>query len=435
MQHSHEAFDRPGGIDRVQLAAPLRDRDFRRLWIGMTASLVGDGAFLVAVAWHVYSLRNTPSAMAEVATAISIPTILLLAFGGLVTDRVDRRRVMISADLARTGAVGGLALLAITGSRALWPVIVLGGAYGAATAFFNPAFDAIVPELVPTALLAQANALDQFVRPVAFRLVGPAVGGLLIGMFGTGYAFALDAASFLVSAFCVATIPPRGVTTIVTTPIRRDIREGIAYVFSRSWLWGTLAAAAFAYLVFMGPAEVLVPYLVKNTLHAGSGALGMVYAAGGLGALIAAFATGQRGLPRRQITWMYIAWTIATIMIAGYGVATSVVELMVACFAFNAFETAGTIIWATTKQQQVPARLLGRVSSLDWLVSIGLLPLSFALTSPVSAAFGAQATLVGAGLVGAVITLAGLFIPGMRSVERAERSAPATLRPRSAPAE
>ena len=95
---------------------------------------------------------------------------------------------------------------------------------------------------------------------------------------------------------------------------------------------------------------------------------------------------GQRGIPRRDITFMYAAWTLATVAIAGYGLASAVWQLMLASLAFNALETAGTIVWATAKQRHVPPELLGRVSSLDWLISIGLLPLSFALTGPVSGA-------------------------------------------------
>ena len=126
---------------------------------------------------------------------------------------------------------------------------------------------------------------------------------------------------------------------------------------------------------------------------------------------------GQRGLPRRDITFMYLAWTLATVAVAGYGLASAVWQLMLASLAFNALETAGTIVWATAKQRHVPAALLGRVSSLDWLISIGLLPLSFALTGPVSAAIGAQATLVAAGLIGGAVTFGALLLPGMRAVE------------------
>ena len=429
MQHSYEALDRPGGTARTNLLAPLRHRDFRRLWSGMTLSLVGDGAFLVAMTWQVYILSNAPTALAFVGIAMSVPTILLLLVGGAVSDRVDRRRVMVISDLIRAGAVGLLAVLTLTGGLVLWQMVALCAVYGAATAFFNPAFDAIVPDLLPAGELAQANALDQLVRPIAFRLAGPAIGGWLVAGIGAGSAFALDAATFLVSAVAVASMRSRpGVDARSASSIAREIREGFAFVRTHAWLWGTLVSAAIAYLAFMGPTEVLLPYLVKNDLGGSASDLGFVFAAGGLGAILSAIICGSRGLPRRNMTWMYLFWTAATLSIAGYGLAQASWQLMVACFMFNVLETAGTIIWATAKQRHVPPNLLGSVSSFDWLISIGLLPLSFALTGPVSSAIGARATLIWAGVVGGIITLSALFLPGMRAIEHADSAEPEKLR-------
>jgi DHA3 family tetracycline resistance protein-like MFS transporter len=198
----------------------------------------------------------------------------------------------------------------------------------------------------------------------------------------------------------------------------REIRVGVSYVRANVWLWGTFLAATFGYLVFMGPAEVLLPYVVKNELHGSARDLGFVFAAGGVGAVGAAVLMSRGELPRRAITFFYASWTLATLAIVGYGLAATTWQLMVASLAFNGLETAGTIVWATMKQRHVPASLLGRVSSLDWLISIGLLPLSFALTGPATAALGVRGTLVFAGIVGAVITLAPLMLPGMRDLER-----------------
>jgi hypothetical protein len=419
MQHSYEALDRAGGTARTNLLVPLRHRDFRRLWSGMTLSLVGDGAFLVAMTWQVYILSNAPTALAFVGIAMSVPTILLLLVGGAVSDRFDRRRVMVASDVIRAGAVGLLAVLTLTGGLVLWQMVALCAVYGAATAFFNPSFDAIVPDLLPAAELAQANALDQLVRPIAFRLAGPALGGWLVAAIGAGSAFALDAATFLISAVAVASMRSRrSADARSASSIAREIREGFAFVRGHVWLWGTLVSAAVAYLAFMGPTEVLLPYLVKNDLGGSASDLGLVFAAGGLGAILSAIICGSRGLPRRNMTWMYLFWTAATLSIAGYGLAQASWQLMAACFLFNVLETAGTIIWATAKQRHVPPNLLGRVSSFDWLISIGLLPLSFALTGPLASAIGARATLIGAGVAGGVITLSALFLPGMRAIEQ-----------------
>ena len=418
MHHSYEGLDRPGGLSRVRLLAPFRHRDFRLLWGGMCVSLLGDGVFLVAIAWQAYELSNAPTALSLVGIAMTVPTIVFLLIGGVVSDRIDRRKVMLAADAARGLLVGVLAVLSLTGALELWHMAALVAGYGAAAAFFGPAFDAITPEVLPAEELAQANALDQLVRPAALRLAGPAVGGLLIEAVGVGAAFALDAASFAVSAAAVLAMKRRPrAPSAERVSVAGDIRAGFTYIRGHVWLWATFASAAIAYLLFMGPVEVLLPFLVKNDLHGSAADLGLIFAAGGIGSVLCAVVLGQRGLPRRDITFMYVTWTLATIAVAGYGLAGAVWQLMLVSVAFNALETAGTIVWATAKQHHVPPELLGRVSSLDWLISIGLLPLSFALTGPVSGAIGVQATLIGAGTIGAIVTFGALLLPGMRAVE------------------
>jgi MFS family permease len=416
MQHSHEALDRPGGFERARLLAPLRHRDFRMLWSGMAVSLVGDGIFLIAVAWETYVLWNAPAALSIVGIGMTVPTVVFLLVGGVLSDRHDRRLLMLWADVVRAAAVACLAALVFADALRLWELVALVAVYGCGTAFFTPAFEAIVPDLLPAEDLAAANSLDQFVRPIALRLLGPALGGWLVAA-GAGLAFTVDAVSFAASAVAVLLLRPRKRASAEHESHGAAVREGLDFIRRRVWLWGTLVAAAGAYLVFLGPSEVLLPYMVKNELHASARDLGLVFAAGGVGAVGAAVWMGQRGHPRRDVTVMYATWTLATLAVAGYGLATAAWQLMAACLVFNALETAGTIVWATVKQRHVPSAMLGRVSSLDWLISIGLLPISFALTAPVAAAIGVRATLVGAGLVGAGITLAALFLPGMTAIE------------------
>jgi MFS family permease len=418
MQHSHEALDRPGGFGRGNLLSPLKHRDFRILWTGMTISLIGDGIFLIAIAWESYSLWNAPAALSIVGIGMTIPTIAFLLIGGVVSDRRDRRVVMAWADGLRAVAVAVLAALVLMGALRFWELVALVAVYGVGTAFFMPAFEAILPELLPQTELPAANALDQFVRPIAMRLIGPVAGGALVAA-SAGIAFAIDAASFAACLVAVLAMPRRaGRHVEVHSSNVAALKEGLRFVRQRVWLWGTLLSAAITYLVFLGPAEVLLPFLVKNELHASAGTLGLVLAAGGVGAVGGAAFMGHRGHPRRDVTVMYMTWTIATLAIAGYGIAHAAWQLMLVCLVFNALEAAGTIVWATIKQHHVPGSMLGRVSSLDWLISIGLLPLSFALTAPVAAVFGARATLVGAAALGAAVTLSAFFLPGMRAIER-----------------
>ena len=399
-------LDRPGGFSRVNLLAPLRHRDFRLLWAGMTISLVGDGIFLVAMAWQAYELWNSPAALSLIGIGMTIPTIAFLLPAGILSDRFDRRSLMLYADTARALVIGALAVLAVTGHLTFWELVVIVALYGVGTAFFTPAFEAIVPDVVPAVDLPAANSLDQFIRPIALRLAGPALGGALVAWLGLGGAFALDAASFLASAVAIFLMrPPAHARSEHVQSSVGALKEGLVFVRQRVWLWGTLLSAAIAYLAFMGPAEVLLPYLVKNELNASASDLGFVFAAGGVGAILAALIMGQRGHPSRDVTFMYATWTLATLAIAGYGLATASWQLMVACLLFNALETAGLIVWATIKQRHVPGSMLGRVSSLDWLISIGLLPLSFALTAPIAALVGVRATLIGAAVIGGVFTL------------------------------
>ena len=409
--------------ESLRLLAPLRLRGFRILWAGMTISLVGDGVTLIAIAWQVYQLSNVPTALGITLMAMSVPQILLLLFGGFVSDRFERCRVMLFADLVRGCALLVMGVLSIAGVLEIWHMAAIAAVYGAGNAFFGPAFDALVPDLVPDELLAQANSLDHFVRPVSVRLVGPALGGWIIATVGVGWAFILDAASFAVSIACLLQLgqlqtAPQADVEPDSGSIWTEIREGFSFVRCNVWLWGTFSAATLAYLIFLGPAEVLLPYLVKNDLSGSASDLGTVFAMGGLGAITASIVMSQRGMPNRNMSFIYIAWSLSTLAVAGYGLARFPWQVMLTCFAFNAFETAGQIVWLTTKQSLVPTRLLGRVSSLDWLISIGLMPLSYALAGPVATWLGTRTTLIGAGLLGSVITFAFLFLPGMRSPEK-----------------
>jgi MFS family permease len=354
--------------------------------------------------------------------SMTVPHVILLLVGGAVSDRFDRRKVMLCADAVRMLAVTGLGLLTVTGNVQIWHMMAIAACYGAGTAFFGPAFDAIVPELVPEGELTQANSLDQFVRPAAFRMLGPALGGWMIAtLHGAGGAFLADGLTFALSIGCLLLMRSRTRTDAeegAHASVLTEIREGFRYVRTQVWLWGTFLAATLAYLIFWGPAEVLLPFVVKEEMGRSASTLGFILAMGGIGAMLAALVMGNRDLPRRNMTFMYLVWTVSTLMVAGYGIARLPWQTMLFCFGFNALESAGLIVWITTKQRLVPGRLLGRVSSFDWFISIGLVPASYALTGPVASALGARVTLVGAGLLGAAVTISFLFLPGMREIER-----------------
>lgn len=409
------------------LTAPLRHRNFRLLWTGMAVSLLGDGVFIVAVAWQAYAISDRPSSLAWVALSTSVPQVALLLFGGVVSDRASRRTVLLWADWARALAVGALAAAVEFSPPRLWQLCLVGAVIGVATAFASPALDALVPQIVSDSELTQANAIEQFVRPSAIQLAGPAVGGVAVALFGTSGAFCFDALTFAFSGLCVVRMSPLPRGEAPLQSLRQEVAEGLRYVRGRVWLWGTFLSATVTYLLFIGPTQLLLPYVVRNSLHLGASDYGMVLAAGGGGALAGAVFAGRRRYPRRPMTWIFVWWSVATLAVAGYGLSIGFPGLACAALVVNGAEAVGAVVWATVKQVRVPNSMMGRVSSIDWCISTALLPLSYALTAPVAHLLGARTTLLGAGVLGAVTTLGFLALPGMRddvpSGDAAETSA------------
>lgn len=410
-----------------RMFSTLKLRDFRLLWTGLTVSLFGDGLYFVALAWEVYRISNAPSAMSAVGLAWTLPLVLFVLIGGIVSDRFDRRKVMIVSDVMRGSAVLVMSILSFTDTMELWHVFGLVAIYGAGEAFFGPAFGSIVPQVVPKDKLVEANALDSVVHPLCFRLLGPAIGGWLVGIYGGGVAFAFDASTFVASAIAVSfmrRLPSRDEGRRITFKSSMvELKEGFQFVRSQAWLWGTLGSAALALLCFWGPLEVLLPYIIKNDLNGNAAHYGTVLAMGGLGSVITSLWVGSRGYPRRFITFMYWMWGVGIGLIAFYGVTDALWQMYLVSFASGGAVAAGLIVWKTTMHRLVPDALMGRVTSLDWFISIGLVPLSFGITGPVAEAIGVRTTMLVAGVLATVITMAFLFIPGVRDPERMPRRA------------
>ncbi len=383
----------------------------------MTVSFFGDGIYLVAIAWQVYELSNVPTALSLVGVSWSLPMVLFLLIGGVLTDRFERRRIMICADALRGASVTLMGVLTIAGVIELWHLVVLAVVYGVGQALFAPSFGAIVPEIVPRNLLTEANSLDSFVRHSAERLFGPALGGFAIHLLGTGGAFLIDAATFAFSGIVLLRIARRPVANEQTQPALDGIKEGFSYVRSQPWLIATLLSALVTLLFALGPFQILLPFLVKNELDGDAADLGIVLAAGGVGSVLASLLLGQRGLPRRHITFMYVMWATGIGLLVVYAVATELWHAIIAELVAWAAFTAGMIVWTTLMHRLVPSRLLGRVTSVDWMVSTAFVPLSFALTGPVSNVIGVRATFFWGGTLGALATLAFLLWPGVRDTE------------------
>jgi MFS family permease len=408
---------------RWGILRPLRHRDFRLLWTGQVVSFVGDGIYAVAIAWQVYELTDDdPAALALVGIAWTLPVVLLSLGVGVLADRFDRRRLLIGADLLRLFAIGGIGFLSLAGSLTMPWVIGLVVVFGIGQAVFHPSLTSLVPTIVPGSLLVEANSLAQFVRPVALTLLGPLLGGMIITVAGVGWAFIADAATFAVSAVAVAMIrtrPAHPGAQERTTSAWTEAKEGLAYVRDQRWILIALLAATVSLLCVWGPWEALVPYIVRVDLDGSAADLGLIFAAGGVSSVLVAVTLGQRGtLPRKPITVLYLAWGLGMLMTAGFGVVTTVWQAAAVAFVSEGSITVLIIVWYTLLQRLVPTELLGRVSSLDWLVSAAGVPVSFAIVGPVAGAIGVDATLIGAGLLGGFISVAFMFVRGARDPER-----------------
>ncbi len=418
----------PAGKERrLKLLRPLKSRDFAFLWAGMTISIVGDGIYMVALPFLVFQISNLPTALAAVGAAWTIPQVVFLLLAGVVTDRFDRRRVLIASDLVRALAIGVAGGLSVAGVLELWHLYILVAIFGAGEAFFMPAFGAIVPQVVPKDQLVEANSLDQFVRPIGMRLAGPVIGGLVVAVAGPGEAFIIDAATFVFSAVMVMAMRRRTRAEVSTsTSVAIELREGFGFIRTKPWLWGGLLATALGQFAFYGPWVVLVPFVIRNSLDGSASNYAWVLAAGGVAAILVSILIGQRGLPDQPVVFVLSLWALATLALAGFGVSETLWHPIVVAVVLMGGITAGQIVWGTLEHRYVPNELLGRVSSVDWLVSTSLLPLSFLVAGPAGEAFGPRRTLIIAGIAGAAAMLACLLIPGIGDLPQEQEAAPAS---------
>ena len=398
---------------KIKMLRPLGVRDFALLWTGMTVSSLGDGIYTVALAWQVYDLSNAPTALSIVGVALFLPQLAAVLLGGVVADRIDRRRVMIFSDVLRATAIGALGILSVAGALHLWHIWILVALYGVGNSVFYPAYTALVPQVLPQEQLVQAAALRQFVRPLSTRVIGPALGGAIVAALGPGTGFLIDAGSFGASTaalLLMAARPLERAAARTVSSVAQQIREGLRFVLALRWLWMSLLAVTLAMVFFLGPVFVLMPFVVKNHLHGGADGLGLVLAAGGVGALAASIVMGQRGTPRRPLVVVYVAWAIAAFALIGYAQADAVWQAaLVSALSIGALVT-GQILWESLLQRSVPSELLGRVASFDSFVSSGLVPLSFAITGPIADALGPRTTLRWAGVFSGGILLAFLVL-------------------------
>ena len=403
----------------------LVERDFALLWGGQTASILGDGVYTVALALETLRVSNHASTLSYVIAARVAPTVLLLLVAGTVVDRLPRRFAVLSADFVRGVAVGAIAVLVVAHALTVTELIVISAVVGAADAFFFPAYTAIIPEILPSTLLLEGNAFNSASQVLGQSLAGPAIGGVLIAAFGTASAFAVDAASFFVGAACVVAMRARPAPQASGKSMFTDVAAGLRWTRSQPWLWYTIIAASVANFVAFMPFAVLGPLLIRDVLHQGPTQYGLVFAAAGLGGAAASVVVIRFGSPRRRVSVMWGGWATAAIALTFIGIAPDVfVVAALGAVAFGLLQYGG-MIWNAMMQQLVPAEMLGRASSVDWMFSICLSPVGLLLAGVAAETIGVRTTIAAGGLIAATMALV-VFLPGVRDPEHAIMTAETT---------
>jgi MFS family permease len=398
----------------------LRHREFRLLWAATSASTLGDRIVFVALALYVTDI-GSPSDVGIVLAANAIPLVLFVLIGGVWADRLERHRVMVATDIVRAVLHGLLAVLIFIGPVPIWAIALIEAVFGTAEAFFNPASTGLVPQTVPEGEVQQANAATSVVFNAA-ELVGPAIAtGLVLG-FGAGWAFAVDAATFVFSALLLSRLRPRSRgERAPRQAMLAELRAGWQELRSRQWAWVVIGATSIALLVSLGPYFTLGPTVAEDR-YGSTGVYGALAVAMGAGTVIGSLA-GLRWRPRHPIrfamSWAALWPPSFALFALGPPLWLLVPLFVVVGFGFSMFDVS----WDTAIAERIPPHAISRVSAFDWMGSLALLPLGFLLAGPLAGAIGPAHVLVFGGVLGTAAALGGLAMPGVWRLRRLEPAA------------
>jgi len=393
----------------------LQEKQFRLLWAGQAVSAFGDGLYPIALAFAVVELTGSAADLGLVFIAVLIPRVVLVLGGGVWADRLRRQRVMLGADVLRCFVQALTALFLFSGGTELWPLIVLSVLYGAGDAFFQPAITGLVPEAVRPDRIQQANALLSLTRNASF-LAGPVAAGVVVATAGPGWAIAVDAATFAVSAAFLAAMRLPRIEHGERKPFVAELRAGWREVRSRTWVWTSIVYFAI-WNVALAPMFVLGPFVAKESLG-GAESWGVIVTCAGVGSLVGA-AVALRVKPRRPLATGFLLFGLCALepaLLAGPASTPIVAAAAALGFGGTAF---GGALWLTALQERIPSASISRVSAYDWLGSIVFKPAGYALLGPLVAAFGTRSTLLASAAVIAAASVVGSSLASIRAVGRA----------------
>jgi MFS family permease len=397
---------------------PLAERPFRLLWLGRTGSALGDSLIPVALAFAVLRIGGGATGLGLVLASFTIGRASFVALGGVWADRLPRRAVMIGADLVRFSTQATTAALLFAHVLHVWELALLQGIAGAGGGFFLPASTAFVPQVVRRARLQQANALLSLSQS-ATNIFGPAVSGAIVAGAGPAWVFAIDAASFLFSTAFLTAL--QGVEAYVRPSAQRfwhDLADGWREVRRHRWLTAGFLGFALGN-VGIGMFFVLGPLVARQHLG-GAQAWGLILTAGAIGGVLGGL-VGYRLRPRRPVAAAFAVWAWGAALPLALVPPLPVPVIMLASGVLSLTVLFGNTLWETALQQEVRADRLARVGSIDWLLSLCLMPVGQALAGPLSGALGVRGTLLLAAGLMCVPNLCVLaFVREVRHLRRRE---------------
>jgi MFS family permease len=402
---------------RSDAPGPLRHRDFRLVYISATISVLGDRFAFIALPFAVLAASGSPGDVGLIVAAETASRGAFLLFGGVMADRLRRARVMVGADVVRAGCQAGLAALIVTGHANLPALIALQALHGAASAFFDPASTGLVAEVVPSEELQPANAQLSISRGLA-TIVGPVIAGFLIVAFSPGVALAVDAVSFLVSAAFLLGVTTREEVREEVGPQQRmlhDLRVGFRELVVRPWLLMIMGASGVSLMAILGTLFVLGPAVADRSLG-GADAWGLVVGAFGLGSVVGGV-VALRVPAKRQLRAIFSVALVTVPGILLLAIPAPISILALAMFAAGIAMTYAGTVYEVVLQQWVPAAVLARVASYDWLVTTVLSSIGLVLAGSFAELIGVRETLIASA---AIVTTAAAVPLTSRAVRRAD---------------
>lgn len=400
----------------ARMVQPLSNRNFRLLWIGQSLSALGDPLQMIAVIWLVMELDGSAVGLSAVLTALTLPRALATLAGGVLTDRVTARIVMVVTDIIRCVCAASVALLAAIGELNLIVLVILLAVFGTAGGIYSPAGSAITPHIIPAGQIQAANSLLQFTPQVAL-LIGAPVAGALVALFGPAVGIAINAATFLISAVVTGFLSDQSHSRRRESgSFGMELLGGVRYVRAYTWLMALLIIDLMLNLAISGPMSVGLPVLAQRKLDTGAQGYGVLLAAFGLGSIAGlfgvAFLQGRRGRG-----YVFLIVQLAQVPLFALLSIASLQFAIVLLIGLGIMHGCGSVVYISMIQEHVKREMLGRVMSFVGLVATLLVPLSQVSTGVIAERFGIDRVFILSALVTLGATVAGLACSSLRRLD------------------